>query len=143
MLEKLLQPFIGSQLRKKVVVHILSNPILIGKMASIARLLVFVQDNLTFHVHLSSAVSPHEAFCSDMATIFVYQYRSLICLQYMVTIHFFMQLIIEDCKVSARTLDCPVRHVLPWDMQIITYKLLLLAIKWDGIDIFCVYHCRF
>ena len=61
----------------------------------------------------------------------------------MVTVHSFVQVIIENCKVSVCALDCPVRHVLPWYMQAVTFKLLLLTVKRDGIDVFCVYHCRF
>ena len=111
-------------------------------MAGIARLLVFIQDNLAVRVHPSGAVYPHEAFCPGRTAVFVYQNRRLICLQHMVAVHFFMQVIIENRKVPVRALDCPVRHILSGDMQAVTFKLLLLTVKRDGIDIFCVHHCR-
>ena len=53
-----------------------------------------------------------------------------------------MQVIIENSEVSVCALDRPVCHVLPGDMQTITLKFLLLAVKRDGIDILCVHHCR-
>ena len=53
----------------------------------------------------------------------------------MVVIHFFMQVIIEDRKISVCTLDGPVCHVLPGDMQAVTFKLLFLTVKRDGIDV--------
>lgn len=61
----------------------------------------------------------------------------------MVTVHFFVQIIIEDCKVTVCTLDRPVRHVLSGNMQAVTLKLLLLAVKKHRIDIFGIYYGRF
>ena len=111
-------------------------------MAGISRLLVFIQDNLAVCIHPPGAVYPHEAFASGRTAIFIYQDWRLICLQHMVVIHFFMQVIIEDRKISVCTLDGPVCHVLPGDMQAVTFKLLFLTVKRDGIDVFCVHHCR-
>ncbi len=60
----------------------------------------------------------------------------------MVAVNFFMQVLIEDCKVTVCILDRPVRHVLPGNMQSAASKLLLLVVKGTGIDVFCVYRCR-
>jgi hypothetical protein len=42
---------------------------------------------------------------------------------------FFMQVIIQDRKVTVRTPDRPVRHILPGNVQAIAFKLLLLAVE--------------
>ena len=53
-----------------------------------------------------------------------------------------MQVIIEDCKIPVRTLDCPVCHVLPGNIQSIPRKLLLLPVKRHRIDIFGIHYGR-
>ena len=75
------------------------------RMAGIASAQVFIQDDLPVCIHPSGAVNPHIAFASGGLPVLVYQNRCLVRLQYMVTVHFFMQVIIEDRKVAVRTLD--------------------------------------
>lgn len=111
-------------------------------MAGVACPLVFIQHNLPACVHPSGAVNPHIISASGRASILIYQYGHFVCLQHRVAINLFMQVIIEDCKVMVCILDRSVRHVLPGNMQAAAFKLLLLAVKGNGIDVFCVYHCR-
>lgn len=112
-------------------------------MAGVARPLVFIQDDLPVCIHPSGAVYPHIALASGRTDVLIYQHRGLICLQYMVTVHFFMQAIVEDCKVAVRTLDRPVRHVLSGNVEAVMLKLHLLTVKRYRIDIFGIQHSRF
>ena len=64
---------------------------------------------------------------------------ALIRLQDMVIVQFSMQIIIKHCQISVRTLDGPVGHVLAGNRQAVPFKLLFLAVKGNGIDIFCVH----
>ena len=89
-------------------------------MAGIARLLVFIQDDLAVRIHPSGAVDPHIAFAPCGTAVFIYQYGRFIRLQHMIAVQFFVQMIIEDCKVTVGALDRPVRHVLSGNMQAVT-----------------------
>ncbi len=109
-------------------------------MAGIARPLVFIQDDLPVCIHPPGAVYPHATFVPGRTDIFIYQHRHLVCLQHMVTVHLFMQVIVEDRKITVCTLDCSVCHVLPGNMQAVTQKFLLLAVERHCIDIFDIHH---
>ena len=44
------------------------------RMAGVARLLVFIQDNLAFCVHPSGAVYPHVTFAPGRAAVLIHQH---------------------------------------------------------------------
>ena len=108
-------------------------------MAGIPGPLVFVQDNLPVRVHLAGTVYPHVTLAPGISPVFIYQHGRLIRLQDMVIVQFSMQIIIKHCQISVRTLDGPVGHVLAGNRQAVPFKLLFLAVKGNGIDIFCVH----
>lgn len=56
---------------------------------------------------------------------------------------FFIQVIIENRKVTVRALDHPVHLVLLGNVQSATLKLPLLAVECFRIDIFGIYHSCF
>ena len=74
------------------------------RVAGITCPLVLIQDDLAVRIHSIGAVYPHIAFAPSRAAVLIYQNGSLIRLQYMVSIHFFVQIIIKDCKVPAGNL---------------------------------------
>ncbi len=113
------------------------------RMAGIARLLVFVQDDLPAAVHAASAVYPHVALRPCRAPVLIYKDRCLVCLQYMITIHYFMKVIIQDCEVPVCTLDRPVCHILTGNGEPVTLKFLFLAVKGTRIHILGIYDCGF
>ena len=112
-------------------------------MAGISRLLVFVQNNLPAAVHAAGAVYPHITLCPCSASVLIYKDRCLVRLQYMICVHHFMKVIIQDCKVPVCTLDRPVCHILAGDSDPVTLKFLFLAVEGAGIHIFGIYDCSF
>ena len=81
-------------------------------MAGVSSPLVFIQDDLAFRIHPSGAVYPHVTFAPGGAAVLIHQHGRLVCLQDVVAVQLFVEVIIEGRKVTVCALDRPVRHVL-------------------------------
>lgn len=86
--------------------------------------LIFIQDDGRIFVDLPGAVDPHIALAVCGAPILRYHDRSFIGLQHMVTIQFFMEIIIKDSQIPVRTLDHPVRHHLLGNVDVVPQEFL-------------------
>lgn len=87
-------------------------------------LLVFIQDNGGITISLSRPVDPHVTLTVCRAPILRYLNRSLVGLQHMEMVHPVMKVIIKRSQIPVRTLDHPVRHYLPGDMDVVSLELL-------------------
>ena len=54
----------------------------------------------------------HVAFCAGGAAVLIYQHGRLVRLQDVVAVQLFVEVIIENRRVTVCALDRPVRHVL-------------------------------
>ena len=94
------------------------------RMICFSGLLVFIQDNGGIPIFLSRPVNPHVTLAVCRAPILRYLDRSLIGLQHMEAVHPVMKVIIKRPQISVRTLNHPVCHYLPGDVDVISQKLL-------------------
>ena len=94
------------------------------RMVCFPGLLVFIQDNGCIPISLSRPVNPHVTLAVRRAPILRYPNQSLIGLQHMETVQFFMEIIIKRSQIPIRTLDHPVCHYLPGDVDVVSQELL-------------------
>ena len=78
----------------------------------------------------SNAVNDSARFCpgnrvNHQPVLF---YRCFISLQHMIGIDLFMKPVIQDRKISIRTLDCPVCHNLTGEVDPVALQFLFLAV---------------
>lgn len=76
-------------------------------MVCITGTLVFIQSNRSIPIAFSDTVSPHESFTSSRTSIPITFYRHFVCLYYVETIQFLVQLIVQKTIV---TLDDSIGH---------------------------------
>ncbi len=112
-------------------------------MTGIPRRLIFIQDDVPVLIQSSSSVDPHVMLIAVCAVFLCDTYRRLICLQHMVIIKLFMQIIIKNGQIPFRTEDGPVGHFTTSNRNTISFEFLLLTIKRNGIYILCIYNSSF
>lgn len=86
--------------------------------------LVCIQDNGGIPISLACPVDTHVTLTVCLIPLFRYFDRKLIGMQHMETVHPFMKVIIKSSQIPVRTLDYPVCHYLPGDVDVISQKLL-------------------
>ena len=87
-------------------------------------LLVFIQDDWGISISLSRPIDPHVTLTVRRTPILRYFDRSLIGLQHMEEVHPVMKVIIKGPQIPVGTLDHPVGHYLPGDMDVIAQEFL-------------------
>ena len=70
-----------------------------------------------------------------------YLYRSLITLVYRMLLHFRYQPVNQWFQILVRTVDDPVRHVLPCDLDPVGFEFLLDTAEWHCIGILAIHDC--
>ena len=94
------------------------------RMVCFPGLLVFIQDDWGISISLSRPIDPHVTLTVRRTPILRYFDRGLIGLQHMEAVHPVMKVIIKGTQIPVGTLDHPVRHHLPGDVDIIAQEFL-------------------
>ena len=94
------------------------------RMVPFPSLLVFIQDNGGIPIPLSRPVNPHVTLTIRRTPIFRYLGRGLIGLQHMEAVHPVIKVIIKGPQIPVGTLNPPVRHHLPGDVDVIPQEFL-------------------
>ena len=86
--------------------------------------LIFIQDDRRIFVDLPGAVNPHITLAVCGTPILRYHDRSFVGLQHMEAVHPVMKVIIKGSQIPVGTLDHPVGHHLPGDVNVIAQEFL-------------------
>ena len=101
---------------------------------------IIIQDNRAVLIGLSGTIYPHIAFAVCRTSVLCYVTRCFICLYDMIAAEDFMEIIIQNCKISFTALDHPVCHNLFGYVNVISHKFLADTVDWHSVYILCIHN---